>query len=573
MNRRPPVTEGRTGDAAPGRLTVRLHDVTVHFPRRRDPVLSVADLELSAGERLLVLGPSGAGKSTLLDVLSGVVPHTVTSELRGEVAVCGRATPDTSVVELSRHIAVLGQDPVAGVCLPTVEQELALPLENHATPVEAIDGRIDDALAAVGAAALRHRRTATLSGGEGQLVALAASLVAGPDLLLLDEPTSMLDPAGVAAVARAWRRATSRHRPTVVMVEHRLDALAGDAGLAGLPERSLVLDPTGTAVALGPTPEVLRRHAADLQAAGCWLPLEAELAAASGVLAGPDHPAHGDRLDRPGVRPSGDSARGEVLLRARDLAVSRTSSAPPILRGVDLTLRAGEVTALLGGNGFGKSTLLLTLAGLLPRAAGELSGDRPAMVFQNPEHQFLAHTVAAEIGHGLSREAGDRVARQLDRHRLTHLADQNPFRLSGGEQRRLSIAAMLAHDRAVLLLDEPTLGLDRRDTVATLRTLREAADEGRAVLLASHDLRSVATVADRIVVLGGGRVLLDGPAEDVLSSPELSTRAGLRLPRLVQWLQDRSPGQVRSLLQRLDDELAQAATACAASGAAGGGAA
>ena len=121
MNRRPPVTEGRTGDAAPGRLTVRLHDVTVHFPRRRDPVLSVADLELSAGERLLVLGPSGAGKSTLLDVLSGVVPHTVTSELRGEVAVCGRATPDTSVVELSRHIAVLGQDPVAGVCLPTVE--------------------------------------------------------------------------------------------------------------------------------------------------------------------------------------------------------------------------------------------------------------------------------------------------------------------------------------------------------------------------------------------------------------------------------------------------------------------
>lgn len=542
--------------------------MTVRFPRRREPVLSVADLELCAGERLLVLGPSGAGKSTLLDTLSGVVPHTVTSKLTGDVTVCGRATPDASVVELSRHVAVLSQDPVAGVCLPTVEHELALPLENHATPAEAIDGLIDDALAAVGAATLRHRRTATLSGGEGQLVALAASLIAGPDLLLLDEPTSMLDPTGVAAVAQAWRRATSRHRPTVVMVEHRLDELAGNAGLTGLPERSLVLDPTGAAVAIGPTPEVLGRHAADLHAAGCWLPLEAELAATSGVLAGPDHLAHRDLLrpatsassplDRAGTRPAGHAAHGEVLLRARDLAVSRTSAAPPVLRDIDLTLRAGEVTALLGANGVGKSTLLLALAGLLPAAAGELSGDRPAMVFQNHEHQFLAHTVAAEIGHGLPLEATDRVPRQLRRHRLTHLADQNPFRLAGGEQRRLSIAAMLAHDRSVLLLDEPTLGLDRRDTLATLRTLREAAEEGRAVLLASHDLRSVATVADRIAVLGEGRMLLDGPTEDVLSTPELATRAGLRLPRLVQWLQDRRPGRVRSILQRLDDELPQA---------------
>jgi len=176
-----------------------------------------------------------------------------------------------------------------------------------------------------------------------------------------------------------------------------------------------------------------------------------------------------------------------------------------VLAGVDLTVRPGEVVALLGANGVGKSTLLLTLAGLLEPIAGRVEGPRPGLVFQNAEHQFLATSVRAEIAHGLGGEVAERVVpRQLRRHRLEHLADQNPFRLSGGEKRRLSLAAMLAHDRPVLLADEPTLGLDRRDTIATAAALREVAAGGGAVVLVSHDVRLVASLATRVVVLGAG---------------------------------------------------------------------
>ena len=549
---------------------VVLDGVTVRFPRRPDPVLRGVDLRVAPGEQVLLLGASGSGKSTVLQTITGVVPHSVSAAVEGRVTVAGTTTNDTSVVELSRHVGVLPQDPAAAVCLPDVAQELALPLENRAAAPESIGPAISVALAAVGAGHLEERSTAALSGGEAQRVALAAALIGEPAVLLLDEPTSMLDPAGVAGVRRALASVVAQRGPAVVLVEHRLDDLAGDEGLSGLPARAVVLDESGAVLADGPTAQVLREQAARLHAAGSWLPLEAELRALTGVdggLTAAQNVAFLEELARDDGAPGGLARAAEApVLEARGLAVARRGTPvarraarrgsrtgeDPLLTGIDLAVRPGEVVALLGPNGVGKSTLLLTLAGLLRPAAGEVRGPRPGMVFQNAEHQFVAHTVAEEIAHGLSEPTGTVVERALGAHRLEHLTGQNPFRLSGGEKRRVSLAAMLAHARPCLLADEPTLGLDRRDAVATMAALRAVADDGGAVLLSSHDLRTVLTVADRAVVLADDGVVADGPVAEVLARPDVLARAGLRLPPLVAWLLERQPLRAAAVLRRLD---------------------
>lgn len=559
---------------------VRLENVSVRFPRRGEPVLSDVGITFAHGEQVILLGMSGSGKSTVLQTITGVVPHTINAEMSGQVVVAGMSTSEASVVELARHVGVLTQDPSSSVCLPDVEQELALPLENRGADPATISDRIDAVLSAVGAETLRQRSTAELSGGEGQRVALAATLIAEPAVLLLDEPTSMLDPAGVAAVRDAVGAAVGRYGPAVVLVEHRLDDLAGTDGLAGLPARVVVLSESGRVLADGPTSEVLQDFGARLLSGGCWLPLDAELQAHSGAPGGLDAAANGALLEEfataaspverdPAAGPSGGV--GESVLTARDLHVGRPGRpnrrrirrrntalddglATALLGGINLDLRAGEVVALLGPNGIGKTSLLLTLAGLLPPVAGTVTGPRPGMVFQNPEHQFLANTVRSEVAHGTGYDEGDAATtHRLRVHRLEHLAEQNPFRLSGGEKRRLSLAAILAHSRPSLLLDEPTLGLDRRDTVATIAALRQVATEGRSVVFSSHDLRTVLTLADHAVVLADGQIIADGPTAAVLSQPAVLAQAGLVLPPLVAWLLERFDAQgVRRVLENLD---------------------
>ncbi|WP_158254126.1 ABC transporter ATP-binding protein [Cryobacterium sp. Y50] len=542
-----------------------LQDVSVRFPRRQDAVLTDVSVRLAPGEQLIVVGASGSGKSTLLQTITGVIPHSVVASLGGSVRLGRTFTADTSVVELSRLVGVVAQDPSSSVCLPDVEQELALPLENRCIDPALISARIDRALDAVQARMLRHRSTAQLSGGEGQRIALAATLIAEPAVLLLDEPTSMLDAAGLGAVRRAIRSAVDTYRPAVVLVEHRIDEFAGTGGIAGLPPRALVLGEAGTVIADGPTVDVLAQHGPSLNRNGCWLPLETELLAVTGCSGGLGEPAV-----RAGIRSLGEPVRalgrrqnfGRNVLTATDLTIDRgggacvrapSGTATPVLAGVSLTLRGGEIVAVLGGNGAGKTSLLLTLAGLSRPSAGTVTGARPGMIFQNAEHQFVEHTVRAEIRHGLTLD-DDELRAILQRHRLTHLAEQSPFRLSGGEKRRLSVAAMLAHDRPVLLADEPTFGLDRRDTIATLAALGRAADAGCSILFSSHDLRTVATLADRVIVLADRTVIADGPVFEVLRLNEVLNRAGLVLPPLIRHLLEEfsSDAQIRRVLGQLD---------------------
>ncbi len=449
------------------------------------------DLVIEPGERVLLLGASGTGKSTLVHALAGVLGGEEAGEEQG------RLTLDGLDPRQSRGRAGLVlQDPDSQVILARVGDDVAFGAENLGVPRTEIWPRVDAALAAVGLTLPHDHPTDRLSGGQQQRLALAGVLAMQPGLLLLDEPTANLDPDGVREVRDAVARVLQRTGATLVVVEHRV------ATWLPVVDRVVVLGPDGV-LADGPPGQVLDTHGRELAAAGVWVP---------------DHP--------PAVPSRAPAGSTEVLLSADDLTVGRDGRA--VRSGLDLALTAGSSVALTGANGVGKSTLALTLAGLLPPLAGEVvaspllaagAGNRPhrwqsrelvtrvGVVFQEPEHQFLTSSVQAELEVGLrvtrSLDAVGRrrVGELLERLRLSRLAGANPFTLSGGEKRRLSVATVLSTSPALLVLDEPTFGQDALTWAELVRLLVDLLDEGRTVLSVTHDLDFVAAAADTELAL------------------------------------------------------------------------
>ncbi len=489
----PLVTGARDAAPAPGRGAASLAaEAWSWTPAGRDaPVLDGVDLRVHPGERVLLLGASGSGKSTLLQAWAGVLGGDDEGLQAGALTVDG-VEPGAA----RGRVGLLLQDPDAQLVLARAGDDVAFGPENLGVPAEEIARRVPAALAAVGLAdlALDHD-TSRLSGGQKQRLALAGVLAMHPGALLLDEPTAQLDPEGVGEVARAVAALVADRSMTLLVVEHRVDVWAP------LVDRVVVLE-GGRVVADGPTAEVLEARGAALAARGVWVPGRE-----------PAHPA-------PASRPAGDA-----LLAARDLAV-RPAGGEVVARGIDLDLRAGEVVALTGPNGSGKSTLLLTLAGLLPAAEGAVAAAedgegsaasdpatwrsaelvaRLGVVFQNPEHQFVAPTVREELAVGptaLGREpqrVADDVDALLDPLRLRHLAASSPYSLSGGEQRRLSVATALATAPPVLLLDEPSFGQDSRTWAELAALLAAHRDGGGAVVMATHDRALVTALGAREV--------------------------------------------------------------------------
>lgn len=471
-----------TGTTAPA---IELRGVTVRFPGRVAPSLADVDLSVERGERLLLTGPSGGGKSTLLHVVSGIVPQSVDADVSGSVRVLGRDPWTEPVPRTALEVGWLGQDPASNACLPRVADEVALPLENRGVPPTQIGPRVRELLCEVDVAHLADRRTSTLSGGEQQRVALAAVLAGDPAVLLLDEPTSMLDPVAAARVMDLLDR-QSRGR-AAILVDHRVRGPWSSA-------RRVHLDGAGRVRDTGWLPDALPSDGATTNPwASCWRP---------------------------------HRAPGDVVLRLRDAAFRHTDD--DAVRGVDLDLRRGQVTVLVGTNGSGKSSLLLGLAGLITGDV-PVGAEQVGLVFQRAEHQLVARTVADELRVGLVGGRGADVRPALARVGLEHLAGADPFRLSGGQQRRLSVAAMAGLGRPVLLLDEPTLGLDLAHARAVVDLVLELADAGTSVALATHDLDLGRAVADQVLVLSGGRVSAVGGPE-LLDDVGLLTDAGLRVP-------------------------------------------
>ena len=464
---------------------------------RKNAALSDVDLDIAPGERVLVLGPSGSGKSTLMGGLAGLLGGAEEGEATGTLTVDGVAP-----AEARGRVGLLMQDPEAQVVLARVGDDVAFGMENLGVAREEIWPRVENSLEAVGLSVPLDHSTTELSGGQKQRLALASILAMGPGLLLLDEPTANLDPSGVAEVRAAVETVVESTGATMVVVEHRVDVWAS------LVDRVIVVA-DGAIAADGPLDEVLAQQGEALRERGIWLPGD-DVAAEVG-------PA-------PEVAPA--SSEATPIARVADLTIGYDASSP-VRSGIDLTIERGVSTCIVGANGAGKSTFALTLAGLLPPLEGTVEvetsdgtrGDphewsskqllgRMSMVFQEPEYQFLAATVAEELAIGpraagmSEAEIAPLVEEHLEALGLTKLARANPMTLSGGEKRRLSVATALISAPELLILDEPTFGQDRGTWLGLVRLLRAALERGVTLVSITHDPAFVAAMGQRVVDLG-----------------------------------------------------------------------
>lgn len=491
-------------------------EVAFSYPDR-ERTLSDLDLELDAGDVAVVLGSSGSGKSTFLRTVNGLVPHTSGGRFGGEVRVEGRSTRTHAPRDLADVVGFVHQDPEAQFVVDHVEHDLAFVLENLGTDASAMRRRVEEVLDALGIAHLRDRSPTTLSGGERQRCAIAGALAAAPSVLVLDEPTSELDPQGAEDVLAAVARLNADLGTTVLLAEHRLERVAGMAHRALRIEGGRLIadgDPASVVVDYDGAPPVT--HLGRLLG---WEPLPLTVRDAQLRARAADR---GDQVP-PSIAPVdadvAGAATGEVVRRAHGVEVRLGGRVA--LRPTDLDLRRGEVVALLGRNGAGKTTLLRALGGLHTPDRGRVDGAASvSYVPQDPNSLLFAPTVRGELEETLRlRGIADdgRVDRWLDRLRLGALADRHPRSLSSGERQRVAVAAIAVGGAEVLLLDEPTRGIDAPSREALLVAVREHAANGGAVVLATHDVELAARGATRVVVLGAGEIVADGPSREVLS--------------------------------------------------------
>ncbi|MFJ4172986.1 ABC transporter ATP-binding protein [Microbacterium sp. NPDC089696] len=550
--------------------------------RSTEPLLSVRDLSIThadavhpspgdvtfdirPGEVVLLLGPSGSGKSTLTLALNGLIPHAVPATMTGTVAAGGIDTTDALTATLSTQVAMVFQDPDAQIVTGTVYDEVAFGPENLLLPLDEVHARCEDALRRVGLWDRRDENPDRLSGGGRQRLAIGCALAMGSPLIVLDEPTANLDPQGIDDVYAALSDVIAAGDRAILLVEHNLDAAMSFV------TRTIVLDRSGRVAFDGTPADVIRDNVDELVAMGVWLPAATiaalrmqdagarfdplpltpeELAAALAAGA-----AHGVSSRSARSTTTGDSARRsstetEPIIRARGLTVRRQRT--EILHGIDLEIAPGTLTAIVGTNGAGKTTLLQALAGVVPPPKRQVTvcgidpgtasprdlASRIGFVFQNPEHQFIAHTVFDELAHGLrlrhtpDAEIAERVGTMLTRFGLEAKAEVHPFLLSGGEKRRLSVGTALITRPRILALDEPTFGQDRARASELLDLLHGLRDEGTTILIVTHDLQLVAEHSTHTLILRDGRVHAAGETSALFGDESTFDEAGLRLPPL-----------------------------------------
>jgi energy-coupling factor transport system ATP-binding protein len=490
---------------------LRFDDVGFRYPDAEHPVFTGVSFVVPEGAFVLIAGATGSGKSTLIRAMNGLVPHFTGGEFRGRVRIGDRDTLEVPPRRLSDVVAFVPQDPAASFVLDRVEDELAYAMENLGVEPAAMRRRVEEVLDLLALEPLRSRSVGTLSGGEQQRVAIAAALSAGPKILLLDEPTSQLDPQGAEDVLSALQRLVHDLGMTVVLAEHRLERVAGfvDLGIAchgghaeiGTPREVLELTGSGPPVArlgraLGWEPVPLTVRDARRSAATLTLP----------------------------SRPSPKALAGSHV----SVDVRRVNAGyhqRPVLKEVSLDFETGRITAIVGRNGAGKSTLLRCIAGLHEPESGRVliggaapePGHNVALCPQSPESVLFRDSVADEIDTTIawSHSKGERET-YVHALGLEAVSQKHPRDLSAGERLLVATAAIAATDAEVLLLDEPTRGLDLPSKQRLVRFLRSLVVAGKTVIIATHDVELVAEVADTVVMIAGGEVIAEGPPERVI---------------------------------------------------------
>lgn len=517
--------------------------VSYRYPGHSRLALCDIDLEIEAGAFCVVAGLSASGKSTLLRAACGLVPHFHGGEFAGRVCVGALDTREHGPAAISAVAGTLFQDPETQVVMTRVRSELAFPLENRGHPPAAVARGVEEVALALGIEGLLERGTAELSGGELQRVALGAALAGRPDIVLLDEPTSQLDPVAGDELVWLLRRLNEEWGTTVVLIEQRLErCLAAADRVIALDHATVAFDGSPSAFqdwagrvvpalqipaarllaqsGLGPAPTGVKQARATLRAHGLPRPDPADRCDPGDH---PDDPHPHQRRTRPHT-----ARTPRIRRRRRPLRLGlgpRAADAPPpalaftnvwhelrdgpaLLRGVTLQLAPGEVIALMGRNGAGKSTLLRHARGLMRPTRGRVHTAGPvALLLQNPGDYFLHESVGDEA-----------PPAALARQGLDGLEDRHPRDLSGGQRQRLALAIVLGDDEAaVVALDEPTRGMDRAAKDELAERLGTLARAGAAVVVATHDAELAAAIAHRVVLLADGRVIADAPTAEVLS--------------------------------------------------------
>ena len=534
-------------------------------------VLRGVNLAIGAGEFVTVLGGVGAGKSTLCMVLNGLVPHATGGIFRGDVTVLGQNTKIHPIADLARTAGLVFQDPEMQLTQMRVEDELAFGPENLGVPTGEIEERVTWALEAVGLTGYRDRSPLLLSGGEKQRVAIAAMLAMRPQALVLDEPTANLDPAGKAAIFNLLARLARERQITIVLATQELERVARYV------QRVVVLH--DGVIALDDTPAAVFAQAPLLREWGLGVPQLAELASLLTQQTG--RPYRFLHMGEAYAELRGELKAGASYLsqgsgvRSQELGVGGREGPQLVLEqvsfsyldgtaalhDVSLAVAAGEFVALLGANGSGKTTLAKHLNGLLKPTSGcvRVNGrdTRPmrvaelartvGYVFQNPDHQIFAATVDEEIAFGLhlqglsAAEVAERINWALEAFALTSYRDLPPALLGWGQRRQVAMAAVLATRPQVLVLDEPTGGLDARSRDALMAAVTAFNRSGGTVILITHNMRLVAEYASRAVVMAGGQVTFDATPRALFEHREILARAKLAAPAVVRLGQRLAP--------------------------------
>ena len=536
---------------------ISIEDLTFTYSGSDHPALKNISLKIGEGEFVLVTGPSGGGKSSLGRCLNGLIPHFYGGQIYGRVLVSGLDTHNHSTKELAGKVGFVFQDPENQLVSLDVEREIAFGLENLAFPRDLIAKRVEESLDALGIASLRCRQLSELSGGEKQKVGIASVLALHPSILILDEPTSELDPKGAEEVLSVITRLNDELGLTVILIEHRLDRVLQYA------DRLIVLN-EGMVAIDGGVRDVMTKRYPELSRIGIGVPpvirLIQELRGRGvGIDEVPLTVKEGRTIIRrvlesaPPVRDT-DGGNGQVVTRPL-VSVERLGYTYPgglsALKNISLKIGGSEFITIMGRNASGKTTLAKHFNRLLIPTKGRIMvggldtreatiaemARQVGFVFQNPNDHLFADTVYEEVSFtlknlGSSREEIElRTAEVLERFELSEYRSQYPRSLSGGEKQRVALASVLVTNPKLLILDEPTRGMDYRLKSQLMRFLNEYRAEGNTVILITHDVEIVAEYADRIILLSEGRVIVDGEKHQVLSQALLFSP---QINRLVQ---------------------------------------
>ena len=496
-------------------------DVSYYYPDAGKPAISHADMSIDEGRITLLVGESGSGKTTFLRCINGLIPHFHGGRFLGDVLVNGMNTKEHPVADLSRTVGFVFQDTSGQALTQKVEDELAFGLENLGLEQTLIGERIDDVLDQLGLGSLRHRDINRLSGGERQKVAIGCALAMQPKILVLDEPTAELDPDSAEDVLTLLQKINQELGLSVVISEHRLERVIQYADqIVYVHKNKIKQGPTGEML------EIIEQVPPIVEAGRYlgWDPLPRTIAegkrsaqnmSVSKNISNNDH----KRDEEPA---------GDIAIEASGIHFAYNGK--QALSGVDLTVRSGQILALMGRNGTGKTTFLRSLCGFLKPSEGTFSSDRSGQdkseigyIPQRPSSLLFSETVSEELGISLRLKGlkEDGVADLLALLQLSKYTDSYPRDLSLGEQQRVAIGAVLAAQPGVLILDEPTHGLDYRAKEILVGILKRCAEDGKAIIMATHDVELVARCADRVAVMDDGRIIVDGPARDVLSESTL----------------------------------------------------